>query len=152
MLEDILIATNIVLILTIILSTIVFLRRKNEIKELKAELLDAKLISSHAPKMMAQRESEYQKLLYTLAKAMKNIRDTDQEIGGMKKSLGRFYSDLVVFSMMSSEAINDKNSYRKIIHFLETDLENYLQNKTNKLDTDKFFQIIESIEMHKKQA
>lgn len=144
---EILIASNIFLILTIIVSMIIFLRRKDEIKKLNEQLLDAKLISHQAPIMLAQKESQYQDLLYALAKSMKSLRETDQEIGLLKKSLSRFYSDLVVFSMMSSDAINDKNSYRKIIKFLEKDLEDFLTNKTDKLDTDKFFNIIESIEI-----
>lgn len=147
MLTDIMIGTNIALIFTIIIAAFLYLRRKDEIKKLNEQLLDAKLISSQAPIMMAQKELQYQELLYTLAKSMKHIRDADQDIGVMKKSLGRFYTDLVMFSMMSSEVIKDKDAYEKIINFLETDLKEFLDNETNKLNTDKFFSIIESIEL-----
>lgn len=146
MLTDILIATNIVLVIVIILFMIKFLYRKDELKNLNEQLLDEKLKSRHASEIMLHKETQYQSILLSLGKAMKHIRHTDHEIGNVKKSLSRFYTDLVVFTMMSSEVINDKKAYRDIIDYLENDLHNFMSNKSDKLDTDKFFNILEKID------
>ena len=145
MLVDILIASNIVLVITVILFMIKFLYRKDEIKNLNEQLLDEKLKSRHASQIMLHKETQYQSILLALGKSMKYIRNTDQEITKFKKSLSRFYTDLVVFSMMSSEVINNKQAYEEIIEYLETDLKSFMSNETDKLDTDKFFNILEKI-------
>ena len=142
-----LVSSNLILAVMVIITGFMFFKRKDEIKELKKELLDAKLISNNAPLEIKQNELRAKKIIVTLCTNLRYIKDTDQDIGKLKKSLFRFFSDFSAISLMLNDYINDEEIYNEVLEYLENDLKYFLINEKDTLDTNKFFKIIEKVDL-----
>ena len=144
-----LISSNLLLAIVVLVTGFMFFKRKDEIKELKRELLDAKLISNNAPLEIKQNELRAKKIIISLCMNLKYIKDTDQDIGKLKKSLFRFFSDFSTITLMLNDYINEEEIYSEVLEYLENDLKDFLLNKKDTLDTDKFYNIIEKLDILK---
>jgi len=143
---QILAATNVVLIIIIIAYMIRRSFNKKELFDLKEQILNEKLIAQEANRQLHRLEIKQKRLIFSISKAMNLIKESKQEIGTLKRSISRFFGDLMTLSL-SDDTFLDDALFDEVIDFIDGDLCLFLTNESTKLSNDKFFKLIEKLDI-----
>ncbi len=115
------------------------LQHKEEISLLKDQLTYTLLRDDVKVKQL-------QKLLYDISFKMTKIKDCDQDIGVLKRSLHSFFSDIKDASFADFTDEHNRKILQDIHQFIDNDFNEFLESRQNNLNSKKLLKLIEEID------